>query len=119
MRKISGILVLLLMALLISLPATADVLWAPDSLIELVTAGNEIKTEVREEVTAYSGEKLAIPAAPTIPVVLQAQILEMADTGAEVDNIEAAITTADIREATAGGIRLNAGGLPSGPQMRA
>lgn len=69
MKKFSGLLMLLVVAFLVSMPVAADVYEAPNSLNMLVTAADETKIVLQEEVVGNPGETLAVQSVePCIPV---------------------------------------------------
>ena len=67
MKRIAGFTLLLLVALLVSLPVAADVLAASDDLNECVTVAPETKIFTEEEVIAYSGEIMTVQSAAPTP----------------------------------------------------
>jgi hypothetical protein len=104
MKKVYGLLMLLLLAFLVSLPVAADGL-APSNDHALVITTDETKIAVEEEVAGIPGEMVAAPAVAPIPAVENGGHTTMIepDAGFEAGSILLH------RSRKAGGIRPSAG----------
>lgn len=69
MKRTSGLLMLIVVALLVSMPVSADVYEAPNSLNMIVTAADETKIMLQEEVVGNPGETMAVQSVEPITAV--------------------------------------------------